>query len=168
MTESPSNSEAKPTPEVKSWIGGWLVLPLLALILTPLRTSFFLYTEMWPIFSEGYWPALTTPTSDAYHALWAPLLIFEIAGNVLIVLAALAALYFFVRKSKHTPRIMIAWFAFMLLFVGVDFFAADLIPAVAEADDPEPAKELARSVGGAAIWIPYFMTSKRVKATFVN
>ena len=162
------NSEAKPTPEVKSGIGGWLVLPLLALIITPARVSFFLYTTMWPIFSEGYWAVLTTPTSEAYHALWAPLLIFEIAGNVLIVLGALVALYFFLRKSKYTPRIMIAWFAFMLLFVGVDFFAGDLIPAVAEADDPEAAKELARSVGGAAIWIPYFMTSKRVKATFVN
>jgi hypothetical protein len=155
-------------PEVPSGIGGWLVLPLLGLVLTPLRISFSLYKDMWPIFSEGYWGALTTSTSEAYHPYWAPLLVFEIAGNVLLVVATLALLYFFLGKSKYAPRLMIGWLAFILVFNGTDFFAASLIPAVAALDDSESAKELGRAAIGAVIWIPYFLVSKRVKATFVK
>lgn len=155
-------------PNVNPGIRGWLILPLLGLFLSPFRISFFLYQEMWPIFSQGYWAILTTPTNETYHPYWAPLLVFEIVGNLLLIVATLAALYFFLTKSRYTPQIMIAWLAFILAFNVLDFFLADLIPAVAAQDDFESAKELARACIAAVIWIPYFLISKRVKATFVN
>ena len=150
-------------------IRGWLVLPLLSLIFSPLRASFSIYKLFWPIFSEGDWQILTTATSKAYHPLWAPFLISELVGNIAIVIVGLIALWFFLRKSRLAPRWVISWLAATLILVVVDFVLANQIPAVAaQKTDPESIKELARSVIGAAIWIPYFLVSKRVKATFVN
>jgi hypothetical protein len=153
---------------VKPGIGGWLLLPALGLLLTPFRVSYSLYKDMGPIFSEGYWSTLTTPASEAYHPYWAPLLIFEIAGNALLVIASLILMYFFFSKSRYAPRMMITWLAFIPVFVGADFFLGDLIPAVAEQDDTQSVREFDRAAIGAAIWIPYFLASKRVKATFVR
>ena len=44
----------------------------------------------------------------------------------------------------------------------------EMIPFIAEQSDPESAKEVIRSVVGALIWVPYFLVSKRVKATFTR
>jgi len=156
------------SPEVKAGIGGWLLLPALGLVLTPLRMSYGIYKDLWPVFSEGYWEVLTTPTSEAYHPYWAALIIFEMAGNAVLIAITLVALYFFFSKSRHTPRVMVVWLGAILAFTATDFFVADLIPAVAEQKDDQSVKELGRAVVGAAIWIPYFLVSKRVKATFVK
>jgi len=157
-------------PKQKSLQGihGWLVLPLLVLIFGPLRASFLIYKLFWPIFSEGDWQNLTTATSKAYHPLWAPFLISELVCNIAIVIVGLIALWFFLRKSRLAPRWVISWLAAILILGVVDFVLANQIPAVAAQTDPESIKDLARSVIAAAIWIPYFLVSKRVKATFVN
>ena len=155
-------------PKSLQGIRGWLVLPLLGLILSPFRIALSLYKDIWPLFSQGHWQILTSPTSDAYHPLWAPLIISELVGNVAIIIVGLIALWFFLRKSRLAPRWVISWLALILLLVVADYALANQIPAVAAQKDPETIKELARSVIGAAIWIPYFIVSKRVKATFVN
>lgn len=149
-------------------IGGWLLLVGLGLIVSPLRIGYFLATTHWPIFQNGSWGLLTTPGSEAYHPLWAPLLVFEIIGNLGSIVLAIATLWLMFRKSRYTPRIAIAWLAWTAAVVVIDFFAADLIPAVAAQSDPDSVKELVRSIVGAAIWIPYFLVSKRVKATFIQ
>lgn len=160
MTDTPESSH--------EGIGGWLILPLLGLIVSPLRVTYLLYQELLPVFMEGYWEVLTTPGSEAYHPYWAPLLVGEVVGNLIVIVLALITLVFFLRRSRYTPRLVIAWLAFGLVFVTADFFLADLIPAVAEQSDPESTRELARSFVGAAIWIPYFLLSRRVKATFTR
>ena len=158
----------QPLEQSPNGIGGWLILPLLGLIVSPLRLSYHLYATFWPLISEGYWEALTTPTSEAYHFLWKPLLIFEVVCNVTSIGLGLVALWLLLRNSRLTPYFVISWLAFSVVFVAVDYFLGDLIPAVAEQSDAESAKELMRSVIGAAVWIPYFLVSKRVEATFVK
>ena len=58
------NQKAEP-----SGLGGWLILPMLGLIFLPIKLGAMLATIYYPIFSEGYWEVLTTPESEAYHAL---------------------------------------------------------------------------------------------------
>ena len=149
-------------------VGGWLILVILGLVISPIRIGHFLATTHWPIFRDGAWSELTTAGTAAYHHLWAPLLIFEIVGNVGSIVLAIVTLVFLFKKSRYTPRLAISWFAWMAGFVLVDFFVADLIPAVAAQSDPDSIKELVRSLASAGIWIPYFLVSKRVKATFVE
>src|SRR5690606_18175123 len=127
-------------------IGGWLLLVALGLIVSPIRTSLMLAQNHFPMFSDGTWDALTSTTSEHYHSLWAPLITFEIAGNVLTVSLALTTLVFFFMKSKHTPRLAITWLLAGLVFVVADYVLAQQIPLIAEQPiDPETIKELTRS-----------------------
>ena len=151
-----------------SGLGGWLILPMLGLIFLPFKLGALLVTTYMPIFSEGYWDILTNPESEAYHAMWAPLLTYEIIGNLIFLLASVILLVLCFQKHHSFPKLMIIYFATNLVFVGIDFFAADLIPAVAAEPDPESTKELIRTLVGAAIWIPYFKNSVRVRNTFTK
>jgi len=147
-------------------IGGWLFLPMLGLIVTPFRLGNLILTRFIPIFQEGYWDILTTPGNEAYHQLWAPLLIFEIVGNLIFILFSIALLVLLFSKHHKFPSLMIAFLLSNLAFVFVDYFAGDLIPAVDNQSDPESLGEMVRVIVGAAIWVPYFRKSERVKNTF--
>lgn len=94
-----------------SGIGGWLILVTLGLIISPIRAGHLLLTTYFSIFSNGAWETLTMPESEAYHALWAPLLIFEVVGNIEIMALADVTLWHLLKKSKHTPKLAIAWFS---------------------------------------------------------
>ena len=154
--------------EAPRGLGGWLILVAIGLIVSPLRIGYFLIKEFVPIFEKGYWAILTTPGSDAYHPLWEPLLIFEIAGNFIFLVTGIILIFLFFAKSYRLPILMVAYLALNLLFVVSDFLFADLIPAVAAQNDSESVRELVRAIAGAIIWIPYFLVSKRVKSTFVK
>jgi len=132
-------------------IGGWLILPAIGLILGPVVSVVGLIAAM-AFFSEI--------TATGHGDLFAFELVLE-AGFV--VFTIYVATRFFAKKSD-APSIFIAlqvagvMVSLMLLVIelgaGADEFAV------------ESGKHLVRGVIGAAIWIPYFMGSKRVKATF--
>ncbi|MBO0720935.1 MAG: DUF2569 domain-containing protein [Blastocatellia bacterium] len=149
-------------------IGGWLLLPLFGLILSPLRLIYMIYEDLWPIFSPDYWDELASPDSPSYHPLWHSVLIFEVAGNLIVFLLGLAALLSFLRKSRRAPRMVILWFLLAFVFVAADAYFRSYIPGADEQLDALPISEIWSTAITAAIWIPYFLASKRVKATFVN
>lgn len=134
-------------------IGGWLILPAIGFVLGGVLIVAGLVISL-AVFDE---------ISDAgYGGLWA----FEI----LVTLALLIFLVYtgvqFFRKKKGAPRLVIALMIanlvsslFLLVFElgsGADDFAV------------ESGRNLIGGVFSAAIWIPYFIVSKRVKATFVE
>ena len=149
-------------------LGGWLILMILGFVIGPIRIVNFLATTYWPIFRDGTWSELTTVGAAGYHHLWAPLLTFEIIGNVCSVILQVVTLVFLFNKSRYTPRLAIASLAWNAGFILVDFFVADLVPAVAAQSNPDSFNALFQSIIGAAIWIPYFLMSERVRATFVE
>lgn len=150
-------------------IGGWLLLVVLGLIVAPLRIGTMLYQNHVPIFSNGTWEAFTSQSSEYYHPLWGPLITFEIIGNLVLIALGLVTLCFLFMKSRRTPTLAITWLVAGLVFVVADFFIAEMIPAIADQPtDTESVKEVGRSVVSAMIWVPYFLVSKRVKATFTR
>ena len=92
-----------------------------------------------------------------------------VAANFLIdtgiaVFLVYAAFRFF-KKKRNTPATMIA-------FMITGIVANAVLMGINAAGDMEPlvvicGKALAEGVVGAAIWIPYFLVSKRVRRTFV-
>lgn len=154
--------------KLRKGIGGWLILPLLGLIISPLRLIYMVYADLWPIFSPDYWEELTSPDSLSYHPLWFSVLVFEVAGNVIILLLGLAALLSFLRKSRRTPRMVVIFLFLALVFAATDAYFKSFIPGAAERLDINQSSDLWRTGITAAIWIPYFLISTRVKATFLN
>lgn len=76
-------------------------------------------------------------------------------------------LWFFYKKSKKSRILMILLIVISAVFNIADYYLVpSLIPGSKE--DPETTSNFVRTMIGTAIWLPYFIFSKRVKATFVN
>jgi hypothetical protein len=149
-------------------IGGWLILPLLGLVFTPIACAINLVTQNIPIFTEGHFAQLTDPNFAGYHPLWAPLLILEPIGSVVIATMAIWGLVLMFRKAKAFPSFMVAFYSVNLLFVIIDTVLGFQIPSLANEAAPVLVKQVFQAGIAAAIWIPYMRVSKRVKNTFVN
>ena len=146
-------------------IGGWLILAALNVIATPI-VMLAVMGKVLPSYAGDVWGAVTTAGSSSYHHLWAPLLTFELAANLaLLVFSVLLAVLFFKRRSS-VPRIFVGFLAVVCATQAVDMLLMSAIPAAA-ADKP-PIGEFARSAIALVLWGGYFMRSRRVRATFVE
>ncbi len=148
-------------------IGGWLILVIIGLIFNPIRLLLFVVQTYPPVFTTGAWEALTTPGSEHYDALWAPLLIFEMAGNALFIIAAITLLVLLLRRSRWFPRAYIVVAFANLVFILFDAWFGSLVILDEPMFDPATLRELFRSLVAVFIWVPYMRLSQRVKNTFV-
>lgn len=150
-------------------IGGWLLLPALGLVITPISLLLQLRNDVLPVLAPDVWKALTSPDSPAYHPLWAPLLAVEMIWNLGYLLFGFWLGWKFFTKSRQLPKLYIIGLALTLVMQIIDLRMMMLIPAAAaEITFPESYKDVARSAVQALIWIPYFLVSRRVSNTFVN
>lgn len=149
-------------------LGGWLILVGLGIIISPIKIVAQIYPIYSQIFQNGAWEALTSPVSEGYNPLWAPIIIGEIVVNSALVLSWLIIAYLFFTKKKLLPAWYIGVIIFTLVFILIDAFSIQLILPDEKIFDPETSKEILRSVVSIIIWVPYMLVSKRVKATFVN
>jgi hypothetical protein len=128
-------------------IGGWLILPAIGLVLTPI-------VNLGVIFGIDI-PALNTGRYQNLISL-------EIIMNLVIGAAAVCLCILFFKKKAILPRCMVYYLVGNFILNLLDYFLAQ-----GENLSPDPS-DLGRSIIAAAIWIPYFLSSRRVKATFVN
>jgi hypothetical protein len=147
-------------------IKGWLIPVVIWIVAVPIVNDYLLL-ELWPIFENGVWENLTTPGTAVYHYLWGPWITYEIAAALLVSGLAVTTLLLLFRKSKKTPVFGMIFAATSALLAIIGNYFGNLIPAVAE-QSSDDVSVIIQSVAGAAIVIPYFIFSRRVKATFVN
>jgi hypothetical protein len=148
-------------------IGGWLILVAIGLCLQPLLLLRTLSQNI-RVFTSDTWRILTTPGEPAYHPLWGPLLLAEAAVNVVLLAVSVALLFQFFRRRRGFPRMAVAYMAASLAVVLADFAATSAIPTARAQMTAKDAADIGRSALSAAVWIPYFLKSRRVAATFVN
>lgn len=134
-------------------IGGWLILPAIGFVLGPIVGAASLVLAV-TLFSGV--------RASGYGGLYAVEVLLELG---LLVFNVYAAIRFFGKKS-NAPSLAISLMIATVVVSGLLLMIE--LGAGAEAFAIESAKQLARGVVMAAIWIPYFRVSRRVKATFVN
>ena len=147
-----------------SGIGGWLLLPLLGLALSPLRVMADSVTTFGPLFENDMagWNNLF-----AGGPAVAALVVFEVLANLALIIYPWVVLTYFLRKKRVVPRLMIVWFIaipaiFLIDATALHFAAPDV------SDWGSSTRDIVRGVVAAAIWIPYFLLSVRVRNTFVH
>ena len=151
---------AQPGP---SGIGGWLVLPLIGLLISPIIIGWGTY-HLADVMRAPSWPELTTPGKPAYHPLYGALIPVEIAVNAALAIFAVVLIVLFLKRHPNVPKLMIAFYLINLAVVVVDTFAASFLPAFQF--DQTAVRDIARALIAAVIWVHYFMLSKRVRNTF--
>jgi len=151
-------------------IGGWLILPVIGLVISPVLLLDKIFNDFLPVlFNNEIWNYLTLPTSEGYHPMWAAALYYEFYGNIAMLIFIVIILIFFFKKHKITPVLMIFYLIANLMFVFFDQIIIQSIPSVTEVVEVERVYiEIVRAFISAAIWIPYFIFSKRVKGTFTK
>ena len=149
-------------------VGGWLQFFLIGLVISIVRSAMSLFTDFVPLFSEGAWANLTTPDSPAYHALWAPLIGFEMASTVVLALAAWGVALLIVKRLPQAPKFAIGLLLLTLVVQLIDFALLQQIESVRETAMAQTLPAIAVATLTSALWIPYFLRSKRVKATFAR
>lgn len=144
-------------------ISGWLVLPLIGFVGTIIMT-------MNNLSQVGGAELNLLLTSDVpmIVALRTPTLASLISG-VIVVIAALACVILLSRQSRRLPAAAITFYCLLLAASLIEFWVDTRISDITgAARDPDISKELARSAIIAAVWIPYFLKSKRVRNTFTR
>ena len=151
-----------------SKIGGWLILYAVGLVLYPLQTLFLLVTKLLPAVFSDNWAALTSPTNPGYHTLWAPLVIAELAGSIGFFLCSIFIVIFFFQRRHWIPKLVIFFLIANVIFVGADYFIINLFLIRTNSVNVDATINFARTVMAGAIWIPYFLFSRRVEKTFTK
>lgn len=167
MTMILGNAKTGVTTSGVEGLRGWLILVGVGFCLAPFRILKTII-EGAKAFEADTWVVLTTPGTSAYHPLWAPVIIGETILNVLLLAVALLAIYLFFKKRRAFPHVAIGFLAAGLSVVILDLVVLQAIPAARAQIGVSEIGEVAKAGLGAAIWIPYFIRSKRVHATFAR
>lgn len=155
MNES-TELDATADPALKSQpagIGGWLILPAFGLVLGAALGVVMLVYGL-SLYSDV--------AAAGYGGVYGLELLVQFG---MLVFMAYAAVRFF-GKKRNAPSVIIIFLITTIVSAGV-LLAVELGAGV-EALAIESGKQLVRSGIAAAVWIPYFKKSRRVKATFIQ
>jgi transglutaminase-like putative cysteine protease len=149
-------------PAAPRGLGGWLVVLALVIIGAVVRLLVTLREDS-SAFAAERWLALTEAGGDAYHPLWAPLLLGELLAHLALLAGYALFAVLFVQRRSSAPRLFVALMALVLLLQAVDAIGLAIIG--------QPAAQGGSSAGawiGTLLWLAYMLRSKRVRATFVE
>jgi len=167
------NLEFAPRVTGPTGLGGWLVLPIIGLFVTLTVVCISFFRDILPILSGPVRTALTTPGSPAYHSSWAPYIIASVLGNAVLFFGALFLIFVVFQKRSIFPRLIVAFYVFCLFAASIDLWAVSTFLPVVLPDEtrtmaPAVIKDFGRAVVTCLVWIPYFLSSKRVSNTFTR
>lgn len=141
--------------------GGWLILPMLGLTLNILLIFFGLFTNNF--FNKTVWILQTDETSSNYIAGFSGVLIYELSVNILLLSYTILLLALAIKYNRYVPKLFIVYYVSYFILTTGD----DLLVYMIMNNSSDIIKNIFRHSITCAIWIPYFLVSKRVKETFI-
>jgi hypothetical protein len=142
--------------------GGWLVIPVIGLVLTAAFSLYSLAESLFQLLEPRVWQALFAKPSLLHLLLG-----FDFSSSVVLLILALVGLARMKRRSHRFPSLMII---FLCTNFVVHVVEAVLTLLYFDSVDVSPPSGAGRGSFGALlgvlIWVPYFIRSKRVKNTF--
>ncbi len=152
-------------PEIQNLegVGGWLILPIFGLTVTPLVVFARLFDEslIW-ILDQSQWNAVVEASGAGIMALIG----FESIFNGSMIVAPVLLLIILFRRRWFLPYLMIGFYALQVVFLLVDLGFYALLTIDDTSFDVADGGDLFKSIVTLLIWGSYFSVSKRVKATF--
>jgi len=155
----------EPVDEKLSGLGGWLILPALGLVLTPIRLLFEMRDYIY-VFSLKSWNQVLA--TDGISPWFQEIAITELILNSAMILFGLVLVVEFFQKRHTLPKLYIAVTAFSVAYLLIDMYLAGVIKEGENLYTDNDRVEVMRAMFGALIWIWYFSVSRRVRSTFVN
>ncbi|MCR9160728.1 MAG: DUF2569 family protein [Nannocystaceae bacterium] len=143
-------------------LNGWLVLVAIGLVLGIPRVAMDIY-QVLPSYSNESWNALTAADSPQYDPLWAPILLFELLANLLMLALALLATVLYFKKHRSFPVIFIAMHLCVAVLLTVDDALMVAMFDAEQISGPEIVGRWLRAV----VWTAYAIRSVRVRSTFL-
>ena len=155
-------TDAQPTPRPSdspgpSGFSGWLLVPAFFTVITP-----------W-FFGKGGVDVVAAVLSPHMAAAPGPLravVWFEAAANAILLAAWIYAIVLMLTRRASFPRLFVVLAVASFAFVAIDtVMSARVLGAGFTADD---GVAIARQVAFYLAWIPYMLSSSRVRNTFVR
>lgn len=141
-------------------LGGWLILAFIALFAYPLGFVSVVIPFFITVRKHGF------ETVAAQDPSWLLLMEWNLATTGTLALLSLVTMPLFLLKRRVVPRLMLTWFATSFT-VGIINFAYRAVTAP-PGSPPLMITQPLVSLVLTTLWLRYFLTSARVKNTFVR
>lgn len=142
-------------------IGGWLILPAIGICISPITVLTGLLNPENNFFNQGVWSGLYNTQQYGLLALITIELLYNI---VYLFFLGLIILLFFQRRTS-LPILIVIFYGVSFVGISLDSIAASILT---ETPLSENYLDMVKALIPAAIWIPYFLNSERVKNTFTQ
>ena len=160
---------SKTDDEELTGIGGWLILIGIGRVIALPATLWIILHAYVPQLTSGALDKLSQPGSAVYSTLWKPMILFEFYNNIVLVIFEVVLLLLFFKKKKWFPKVYISMLIFAIIFTIIDAaLVSKLQSSISISLNIDPVTPVAKVLVSSAIWIPYFLISKRVKNTFIR
>jgi transglutaminase-like putative cysteine protease len=150
-------------PYAPDMFGGWLVIPLIGLCLSPFLVIVQLFSGDGGLFIKKTWFSASHINNLISGQVF---LSIEFVMNAIFMANMIFIIALFLKKRDTLPTYIIwMFYASHLLMMLLDLI---LVKLIGQDLNDAILTELFKSTISAVIWISYFRLSKRVKRTFVN
>lgn len=158
----------KPDKPEPVGFGGWLYLVAIGLVLTFGRSIYYLFDGLIPLLGSEEWVLLTTSGNEAYDPMWKVVIYSEMFLHISLIVLIATIGYMCLKGKKLFKYLMISYLLLNLIYSIIAFFMYQSIEFMAQDSFNDSINDIFRTGVICAIWIPYFLLSKRVKNTYVN
>lgn len=155
--DDPLRDEKPPCKEGPEGIAGWLILPAIGLVLGPIGIIYSLFLSFM-MFGGGVLDDLSSEYPGASAAI-----IGQQRIQIVFLWCVIWVAVLFFCKKRITPKAFIALLtANLIISIIIESWNSSVFW------EPFEIGDIIKSIVGCAIWIPYFLVSKRVKNTFTH